>query len=99
MPTDGDLEVWWIPQVPMQPFTVPVCSVEEGAKVLTVLADYDLFQYHHRVKPDYANTGGLRRWCRDADGEGTPGWEDWYDETSGVDDPVAFVTMKQQQTV
>ncbi|GAG34679.1 unnamed protein product, partial [marine sediment metagenome] len=30
MPKKGDLQVWWIPQVPMKAFTVPVKTVEEA---------------------------------------------------------------------
>lgn len=86
----GDLQVWWIPQVPMKPFVVDVESVAEGSKVMDVLAGYDHFQYENNIKPDYCNSGGLRRWCENA-GEGSPGWEDWFDEETGEDDPAAFV--------
>lgn len=58
-PKKGDLAVVWIPQFPMDVFEVPVSSVQEGKKILDVLADYDLFQYENKIKPDYANTGGL----------------------------------------
>lgn len=94
----GDLQVWWIPQVPMlmhwrilmKAFEVDVASIEEGAKILDVLARYDLFQYKNRIKPDYVNAGGLRRWCED-DGDGNPGWEDWYDEETGEDNLCVFL--------
>lgn len=71
------LQVWWIPQVPMVPFEVEVKDVAEGATLLQVLADYDLFQFEHHVKPDYSNVGGLQMWDEDSDGEGNPGWVDW----------------------
>ena len=32
------LQVWWIPQVPMMEFTVDVETVEEGVKLMGVLA-------------------------------------------------------------
>ena len=48
------------------------------------VADYDLFQFVNRIKPDYCNAGGVQRWCTD-NGEGKPGWEDWYDEETGDD--------------
>jgi hypothetical protein len=83
---DGDLQVWWVPQIPMPEFMVDVNSVEEGVKIMDVLALYDLFQLKHRVKGDYSNMGGLRRWCED-NGDGTSGWEDWYDEETFEDDP------------
>lgn len=87
----GDLQVWWIPQVPGVWFKVDVESVEEAVKLLKVLADYDAFQFEHHIKPDYSNAGGLQRWCDNCDGEGTPGWEDWYDEETDEDDPEVWV--------
>lgn len=83
----GDLQVWWVPQVPGPSFKVPVSSVAEGVKIMETLANYDLFQFENNIKPDYCNAGGLQRWCADFDGEGTPGWEDWYDEDSGEENP------------
>ena len=77
---EGDLQVWWIPQIPGDPFTVSVSTVEMAAKLLTVLAEYDAFQYAQGVKPDYCNAGGLCVW---EDGE----WCDWQDEETGEDDP------------
>jgi len=80
------LRVWWIPQVPMKPFRVPVESVREGVKLMNVLADYDLFQFRNNIKPDYCNVGGLEMYD-----EEEKSWMDWYDEESGEDDPAAFV--------
>lgn len=91
----GDLRVWWIPQVPMKAFEIDVASVQEGVKVMDVLADYDAFQFENNVKPDYCNAGGLNRWCENCDGEGAPGWEDWYDEETGEDDPREFLERAQ----
>jgi hypothetical protein len=73
----GDLRVWWIPQVPMQAFYVPVADLAQATLILDMLAQYDLFQFKHRVKPDYSNAGGLQMF--DESGE----WTDWYDEDSG----------------
>lgn len=56
---NGDMKVWWIPQMPGKAFEVPVASVDEAKKILTVLADYDLFQFENRIKGDYCNVGGL----------------------------------------
>ena len=70
---DIKLRVWWIPQVPMKPFHVEVKDIEEAKKIMVVLADYDLFQYDNRVKPDYSNAGGLEVF---EDGE----WTEWYSE-------------------
>lgn len=83
------LRVWWIPQVPMTPFRVPVASVEEGVKIMDVLALYDLFQLAHNIKPDYSNAGGLDVW-NEADRD----WESWEDEETGEDDPREYLTAK-----
>ena len=85
------LQVWWVPQVPMKAFEVDVATVAEGVKVMDVLAKYDIFQFENNIKPDFCNAGGLRQWCDNSDGEGTPGWEDWYDDETGEDDPLAFL--------
>lgn len=73
----GDLQVRHIPQVPMESFKVDVDSLEEAIKLLEVLADYDLFQFKHNIKPDYCNIGDLVMWSDDAGG-GTPGWVSWH---------------------
>ena len=88
------LQVWWIPQVPMKAFEVPISSVEEGVKILDVLAKYDIFQFRNNVKPDYCNAGGINQWSEDCDGERNPGWESWYDDESGEDDPEQYIANK-----
>lgn len=55
----SQLKVWWFPQVPCKAFEVTVDNVTEGVKLMDVLADYDLFQLKHRIKPDFANAGEL----------------------------------------
>jgi len=91
----GALQVWWVPQVPGKPFTVDVPDVATGVLMMDALAEYDLFQLRNRIKPDYCNAGGLRRWCADSDGEGTPGWEDWYDKETSEEDPREFVKTER----
>lgn len=56
---EGDLKIWWVPQVPMKPFEVCVSSFEEAKTILRILAEYDFFQYKNNIKPDYCNKGGL----------------------------------------
>ena len=71
------LRVWWIPQVGIEEaFYIPVESVEEGKKVIDLLAAYDAFQLQNKVKPDYLNVGGLQMLD-----EISQDWEDWYMET------------------
>ena len=86
----GKLRVWWIPQVPMDPFYQEVNSVEEGTLLLETLAKYDAFQYENKIKPDYCNTGGLQEFD-----EKDKNWCDWYDEELDIDDPVDFVKIKR----
>ena len=83
---NGSLKVWWIPQVPMKAFEVPVKDLHEAKKIMDVLADYDRFQFENRVKPDYCNAGGLMVWDEriDPDEKGEK-WCDWYDEETGDD--------------
>jgi len=78
---DGQLRVWWIPQVPMKPFYVMVNNLEEAKLMLDTLADYDKFQYDNKVKPDYSNMGGLEIWDeRDEEDEKGEKWADWGEE-------------------
>lgn len=85
-PSEGDLSVWWIPQIGAkgEAFRVSVSSVEEAGKTLDILAAYDGYQFDHRIKGDYSNTGGLDR-CED-DGEGGWEWCSWMDEETGIED-------------
>ena len=67
-PEEGDLRVWWIPQVPMKYFEVPVKNTDEAVLILETLANYDIFQFENNIKPDYCNAGGLivfenGEWC------------------------------------
>ena len=81
----GDLRVLWIPQIPMEPFYVPVDTLIEAVKFMDTLGAYDMFQYENQVKPDYCNAGGVERWDADA-GTANPGWCDWIDEETRIDD-------------
>lgn len=62
IPAEGDLKVWWVPQIPGKAFEVLVGSLEQGGQILDLLANYDLFQFENRIKPDYSNTGGVQRY-------------------------------------
>ncbi len=74
------LRISHFPQVPCKPFHVEVNSIDEAKKIMDTLAYYDLFQYNNRIKPDYCNVTTLEMWDENSDGEGTPGWINWYDE-------------------
>lgn len=74
-----------------EPFQVDVASVAEGVRIMAVLAEYDGYHVANNIKPDYCNVGGLWMWCDDCDGEGNAGWNDWYDEATGIDDPIEYL--------
>jgi len=83
---NGQLKVWWKPQVPMKSFEVLVDNLKEAHLLLDVLAEYDLFQLKHKIKGDYCNVGGLLIWDETID-EDVPSdkWTDWVDEETGDD--------------
>lgn len=72
-PQQGDLRVWWIPQIPGRPFEWPVKDVIHAALLLDALAAYDDFQFAERVKGDYCNEGGLQIFDQGK-------WVDWEDD-------------------
>lgn len=67
-PQVGNLRVWHIPQIPGKPFHVRIDSLEEGGRILDILAHYDIFQYENKIKPDYSNDSGIERYEDDGDG-------------------------------
>lgn len=77
-PEEGDLEIWWFPQVGGKSFHWSVPDLVTASVMLDALASYDSFQFAEGVKGDYCNAGGLNVF---RDGE----WEDWYDEETGDD--------------
>lgn len=94
---DMQLRVWWIPQVPGKAFNVDVDSIREGAKLMSTLAAYDLFQYDNNIKPDYSNAGGLIMFDPEDKVDGPDGsWVDWYDEETNIDDPAEFLEWMRE---
>jgi hypothetical protein len=75
------LRVSHFPQVPCKPFIVSVDSLKEARKIFDVLAEYDIFQFENRIKPDYCNATVLEQWD-----EEEQEWLSWYDEETGIDD-------------
>ena len=74
--------VWHIPQVPGKSFKVEVPNFITAQLIMEVLAQYDLFQYHNRIKGDYANASGIEYWD-ETDGEWYNIDESEYDEWEG----------------
>lgn len=84
-PKEGDLRVWWVPQVPMKAFRVPVRTLREAKLLLETLGDYDIFQFDNNVKPDFSNAGGLEVFH-------AGDWESYY---SPDDEELDVLTDKQ----
>lgn len=70
----GALRVWWAPQLGMEhdPFYSPVPSVAVAKLILTTLANYDTYQFKHKIHPDYVEMGGLEQY----DGASSQ-WVEW----------------------
>lgn len=61
-----DIRIWHVPQVPGKAFHVVIESIEEGKRLLDILALYDEFQFENNIKPDYSNASGIEYWDVDA---------------------------------
>lgn len=73
--------VWWIPQIPGDPFhSEEVDNFAAAVAIHDTLARYDIFQFENRIKPDFANVGGIQRWDEDD--------QKWYsvDDAQEIDD-------------
>mgnify|MGYP003653728515 CR=1 FL=1 len=67
-------KVWHIPQVPMSPFERGAETYVEAVLIQSLLADYDAFEFEHRVKGDYCNASGIV--ATNADNPTEDDWED-----------------------
>lgn len=89
------LRVSWFPQVPCNPYVVPVDSVTDAVRIMNLLANYDLFQYANKIKPDYCNTGILEMFDPEDKEDGPEGsWVGWFDEETGEDDPEEYLRIR-----
>jgi hypothetical protein len=95
-PKPGDLMVSHFPQVPCKSFDVHVASIEDAARIMDLLAEYDDWQFRHRIKPDYSNATVLQVYDADADGDGNPDWTDWHDEETDESDPRKVLAMRAE---
>lgn len=87
----GDLRVWYIPQIPGEPFTVDVPDVATARLVLDALVGLSAHEYANRIKPDYADVGGVSMY---EPAGATPGYE-WGDyELADEDDVDALVSAR-----
>jgi hypothetical protein len=75
------LRVCHYPQVPCKPFITEVKDLKQAHLLYNVLADYDLFQFENRIKPDYANATVVEMWDEEENE-----WISWCDDETGIDD-------------
>lgn len=75
------LRVSHFPQIPCKGFVVEVEDLKQAKKICDVLANYDLFQYENRIKPDYCNATVIEEFD-----EEEQEWMSWCDEETGIDD-------------
>lgn len=90
------LRVWHIPQLGIKDglggyaaFHVGVAGIDEAIDVINMLANYDLFQFNHKIKPDYANASGLEEYIG---GE----WQEWFELDTG-DDIGELIRLKDEE--
>lgn len=90
--------VWWVPQMPMPSFRVPVASLVEAKLLLDTLTDYDNFQLENNVKGDYCNAGGLHVFNEDDVEDGLEGsWVDWVNEDGDTIDSYELADLRRMQ--
>ena len=69
-PTEGDIQIWYIPQLPGKAYTVNVPSRDlgEAQRILDAIIGLSIFEFENKVKPDYSDAAGITRWETDGDG-------------------------------
>ena len=77
-PSEGDIRISYIPQIPGRPFQAifPVNAVEtfderltEAAQALDAIVNFSIFEFENRVKPDYSDMALIEYFDSDGDWE------------------------------
>lgn len=88
----GNFRVWHIPQVGADAiFRLHCNSLEEAYRIQSILAVYDIFEYHNRIKPDFSNASGIEIYD-----EEEQEWCDYYNE-DGLDPDELYEDDKEMQ--
>lgn len=70
-PTEGDLRVFYIPQVPMAGYTVDIprrvgaedaAYLEQATFVLDTIIGLSIFEFDNNIKPDYSDYAAILRY-------------------------------------
>lgn len=79
------LRVVHFPQIPCDPFVVEVKDEEQAYLIEQTLANQHLFLYKNNMIPDYSNIILVEMWDENSDGDGNPGWRDYYNEEENLE--------------
>ena len=60
--SDKRFKAWYIPQVPMKAFEVETHTAAEAQAALDLITAFSIFEFENKVKPDYADAGGIVLW-------------------------------------
>lgn len=73
-PNEGDLTIWYYPQVGRlkAPYEVTVPDLRTAVFTLDAVIGLSIFEFKNRIKPDYTDAAGIARY--ESDGEGGFGW-------------------------
>lgn len=74
----SEFRMWYIPQIPMPPFTREFDTAREAQAALDLIFAFSFFEFENRVKPDYTDAGGIEIWDEDAAEWGD--YDDFEDE-------------------
>ena len=69
------LRISHFPQIPCKPFITEVDDLKQAKFLCDSLANYDLFQFENRIKPDYSNITVGEMWDEDEQE-----WCSWFDD-------------------
>lgn len=83
---DKKIRVCHFPQVPCNPFIVEVEDLREAKIVKDILAEYDLFQFKNKFKPDYCNTTIIEEFDKEENK-----WLSWSDSDIGVEEYLEYI--------
>ncbi len=82
---ENKLQVRHYAQIPCEPFCVDVKDEEDAKRIMDMLAEQHLFLFKNKIIPDYANSIMVLMWEEDSDGEGNPGWVNYWNEAEMMD--------------
>jgi hypothetical protein len=54
--------VWYAPQLTGPSFEIEVEDFLEACRLLDTLYNFSLFEFENKLKPDYADLGGIQEW-------------------------------------